>query len=86
MSLHLTGSMAINGSVSSSLYGTASWAITASYAQVFPYNGNVEITGSVGILGIPHFASTPTGIPSGALYTSDAVKGPNNQFVVCINR
>jgi hypothetical protein len=78
--------MVVYGSVSSSLHGTASCAITASYVKVFPYNGNVEITGSIGVLGLPHFSSVPSGIPSGALYTSDEVKGPNNQFVVCINR
>jgi hypothetical protein len=47
---------------------------------------SLEITGSLCLLGIPHFATTPSGIPSGSLYTSDAVKGPNNQYVVCINK
>ncbi len=47
---------------------------------------SLDISGTLGILGIPHFATTPSGIPSGSLYTSDAVKGPNNQYVICINR
>jgi hypothetical protein len=45
------------GSFSGSLFGTASQALTASYllggvsAQVFPYSGSAQITGSLGITG-----------------------------------
>ena len=49
----ITGSLSVSGSITSSLFGTASWAInalTASYAPsspAFPYVGTAVITGSL---------------------------------------
>ena len=56
----ITGSLSVSGSITSSLFGTASWAInalTASYAlnggggTTFPYSGSAIITGSLVVLG-----------------------------------
>jgi hypothetical protein len=56
----ITGSLSVSGSITSSLFGTASWAInalTASYAlnggggATFPYSGSAIITGSLIVSG-----------------------------------
>lgn len=58
-SLLVTGSVVVTGSVkvlngiTGSVFGTASWAVSASYlsgyVSSFPYNGNAQITGSLNV-------------------------------------
>jgi hypothetical protein len=59
-SLLVTGSVVVTGSVkvlngiTGSVFGTSSWAVSASYApssNAFPYNGNAQITGSLSVTG-----------------------------------
>jgi hypothetical protein len=47
-------SLTVSNGITGSLFGTASWAVSASYApssNTFPYNGNAQITGSLSVTG-----------------------------------
>ena len=51
--LTVTGSLNVSGSITGSLFGTASWAtnVVNSGNSIFPYNGNAVITGSLLVSG-----------------------------------
>jgi len=51
----MSGSLNVTGGITGSLFGTSSYALTASYLEgyvdPFPYTGSAEITGSLGVTG-----------------------------------
>jgi hypothetical protein len=75
-----SGSLVVTEGITGSLFGTSSYALTASYLEgyvdPFPYTGSAEITGSLGITGSLNItgSSTITGFVS--------LTGRNNNFII----
>lgn len=73
--VEITGSLRVTGGVTSSLFGTSSWAVnalTASYLSTyippFPFTGSAVISGSLSVIGPTNLSGT-TG---STIFSSDA--------------